>query len=363
MWIRKRRKGKRLILHIGQPKSGTTSIQDFLAFERQRLARQNYLYPVLENVENRNAHHALSYSLRERVERGVRIKGHDASRQVDIWGRLSDQISADCCGTVVLSSEDFYFLDYGGRQHGSAIQELGKWADQHFDEVTVLAYLNRQDRHVESWCNEIVKHGIDQTTLPIAKIADRLPNCHSNYAGLRSRWMKVFGNGVQFRPFQRSALKDGDAVMDFCDVIGYEPSTAVRNFERKNLRVTRLAFEVLRNANRFEHNQEVHRVCVKALQEIAPEDSRDDLKVNPGLFFEEAMREKWRVSNAKYDIGFEDPELKQAVGDPVPYSLWQPEDLVPVEVKARHLMGSNERRVAAAGALLMAAVEVMRATE
>ena len=361
MFFSARRQRPRLYLHIGQPKSGTTSLQDFLALERETLSEQGFLYPRLREVENDNAHHALSYDLREETVPGLRMTPHDPSRKARVWDQLAAAVRDTTCSTVILSSEDLYFLDDDGERHRSGVALLANRLKPLFSSITVVAYLRRQDEHVESWCNELVKYGFRRNTLDIATLAETLPVCHSDYHMLRELWVRRFGeDAVLFRAFRPDRLKNGSIVDDFCDLVGYQPSSRLVDFSHRNLRLTRLGFEVMRHLNRFEHSLPVHRRAVELVRDLAVEPPEDPGAEAPFEYFREPLREKWRDSNRALRLDFPDPLFEKSQGGVRPYCLWQPPDLEALREAAALAALHDDRYAAAAGALVAAAIDVMR---
>ncbi|MBU57311.1 MAG: hypothetical protein CL543_00360 [Alcanivorax sp.] len=361
MWFRRSRRRPELYLHIGQPKSGTTSLQDFLAQERSRLQQQGFLYPRLRHVDNDNAQHALSYELREKTVKGLRMTPHDVSRDAGVWEQLTHQVKHTDCRRVILSSEDFYFLDQASRLRRSALAVLADRLRPMFDSITVVAYLRRQDQHVESWCNELIKFGFNQSTRDIASLADTLPACHSDYRALRKSWVRRFGEqAVIFKPFQRDRLKNGSVVDDFCDFIGYQPSEMLSGFEDRNPRLTRLGFEIVRHLNRFEHSLEVHQRAVHLIRESAGESRHDPGAGEPYQYFNAPLRDLWRSSNQALPMNFEDPLFERQPEQRRDYCLWRSSDLDDAEYAATRARKRDDRCTAAAGALIVAAIDVMR---
>jgi hypothetical protein len=91
---------KRVFIHIGAPKTGTTYLQKVLAANRDRLELAGVLYPRV----GREAHHSAVWSVRgtfDQTEKGPAFADH--------WPRLVQE-SLDWAGeTVVISSELFCF--------------------------------------------------------------------------------------------------------------------------------------------------------------------------------------------------------------------------------------------------------------
>lgn len=65
---------RRLIIHMGPPKTGTTAIQSFCHHNRDKLLQAGVLYPAIGNTA---AHHALSNSLRASANNPARLRGFE----------------------------------------------------------------------------------------------------------------------------------------------------------------------------------------------------------------------------------------------------------------------------------------------
>lgn len=355
---------EQLFLHIGQPKSGTTSLQSFLAQERDALQEQGFLYPELANVANTIAHHALSYDIRESCEPELRMPQHAVSRDKDIWGHLDALLASSDVSNVVLSSEDFYFMDLNENASQSAIKYLKDLLSSRFRSVKVIIYLRRQDAHMESWCNQLIKHGPPiLSTRDIGAMAGTIPTSHCNYHELTRRWVKQFGkDSVDIRTFDRTKLKDGSVLSDFCSVIGYQPSSMLKNFGERNPRLTRLGFEVIRRANRFAHPKPVHGHAVRMLTESGIE-ADDPPAPTPYLYFPPELVKSWRRSNRRLPLAFEDPLFKKEKGPVRPYCRWTHKDLEPLEEMAAHACFDNDKQKAGAGLLINGALKVMKSEQ
>ena len=96
----KRTKQVKLILHVGTPKTGTTSLQNYLAKRQSKLRKKGILYPHnLENIKNSAApqHHWVEKNL---------LSGHLTHFLENVQNVIS-QIKDDT-HTIILSSEGIY---------------------------------------------------------------------------------------------------------------------------------------------------------------------------------------------------------------------------------------------------------------
>jgi hypothetical protein len=90
---------RRVYLHIGAPKTGTTYLQAVCARNRDALRSAGVLYPDAFG----DAHHKAVWDLRETPDQREGTKGIDGS-----WERIVDAVNA-AESTVLLSSEHFVF--------------------------------------------------------------------------------------------------------------------------------------------------------------------------------------------------------------------------------------------------------------
>jgi hypothetical protein len=87
---------RRVFVHIGAPKTGTTYLQAVLHLNRPRLASGGILYP--KDIGNAHFHAALDL-------RDVAFAGHRDPSVAGAWDRVSSQVRAWAGPTVVISHE------------------------------------------------------------------------------------------------------------------------------------------------------------------------------------------------------------------------------------------------------------------
>lgn len=154
----------KLVIHAGIHRTGTTSLQGFLADNREVLLRHGVTYPG----EGRN-HQPLAWSLKQ--GRGKAADVEDA---------------AGTGGTVVLSAEDFCIH--------TDMRWLKELSGRH--DIRVVFYLRRQDHWIMSWYNQHVKWPFDRRKCRMGKaeFLDTIGDFHwLDYAVLLDRWGEVLG--------------------------------------------------------------------------------------------------------------------------------------------------------------------------
>lgn len=187
-----------VLIHAGQYKSGSSSLQNALAAGTAELAADGWLYPRASRVADDVLGHR-HLPLMQEARYG---------RAVGSWARLRQEIDATD-RRVLLSHEGFFSPEL---DPAVIARELpGR-------QVHVLVYLRHPVDHVESGWREWVRRW-RFTGSPrdwATQRADWL-----RIGALRQRWEAVLGAGhVHLRPFARGCLPQGDVVSDFAMALG-----------------------------------------------------------------------------------------------------------------------------------------------
>lgn len=187
-----------VLIHAGQYKSGSSSLQNALAAGSAELAVDGWLYPRASRVADDVLGHR-HLPLMQEVRYG---------RAVGSWARLRQEIDATE-RRVLLSHEGFFSPEL---DPASIARELpGR-------EVHVLVYLRHPVDHVESGWREWVRRW-RFTGSPRDWYTQRGEWLRID--ALRARWESVFGTGhVHLRPFARRCLPGGDVVRDLAQALG-----------------------------------------------------------------------------------------------------------------------------------------------
>jgi hypothetical protein len=208
-----------LILHIGQSKTGTSSIQRVLGARREALAMLGVCYPLSPGWAN----HGLLPASLVPVER----LGHfnpavwegmaPAARLARFRTEFARELAAMPADTrlLLISAEQMAGLLDTAETLG-ALRDL---LAPHVGAVRVVMYLRRQDSHFASGYTQALRVGhVSPPVLP-AKGPEALRAY--DYAALLDLWARVFGEAaVQPRVFERESLLNGDVVDDFLAFCG-----------------------------------------------------------------------------------------------------------------------------------------------
>lgn len=204
------RKFKRVFVHFGADKTGSTAIQSALDGARQTLLDSSLVaYPPGFNhgqlgscFSDTPEHYIFN------VEMGFvdtdHIRESDAS-YIDRLRQWIDEVPA--CESLIFSFEGFGYLDE------NALGKLRTFCGSLADSVSAIAYVRAPLSYAVSAISQRVKQGRQpwpDNLLPI-----------SNYVVLLDRIIRAFGKeSIHVRPFAPEALKNGCVVEDFAALVG-----------------------------------------------------------------------------------------------------------------------------------------------
>jgi hypothetical protein len=195
--------GKRLILHIGAPKCGSSAIQIHLALNRKALADAGVLVPSVD------------------LDLTGLIEGHqiwfieDLKSRTDAVEWLSDRLRAladhmDANGmhTLILSAENISGYPW--------LANIFAEASVEFD-IRVVLYIRRQDDYIISAWQQWGLKECDSFDSYIDKDKPIL----ARWGEILTPWELTVGHKrILLRPFRRDMLHDGDVVADFFNALG-----------------------------------------------------------------------------------------------------------------------------------------------
>jgi tetratricopeptide (TPR) repeat protein len=234
------------LVHIGQSKTGTSSIQRVLGGQRAALARLGICYPTSPGWAN---HGMLPASLVPLSRLGhfnpALWDGIGAEARLAQFRR---DFAAEMAGLpattrlVILSAEQCGGL-LGDEEEVARLRDL---LAPYASRIRVVVYLRRQDQHAASSYSQSLRvAAIHPPTLP-QHGPERLR--HYDYRRLLDRWAKVFGEAAMVvRIFDRARLVNGDAVDDFLALCAAPLAVPADHPDRQsNLSVTSAGIDLMR---------------------------------------------------------------------------------------------------------------------
>lgn len=213
---------RRLILHIGMPKAGSTSVQRFAAGNRARLADLGFHYPDLSHNHSRWLAGLVSPepvkldgAVRRRLGSGGRSTG-DYERS-DLLSVVEAALEPGGAGTTILSGEALF------RFEPDRAAALAAFLAPRFDRVRVLCWLREPCSLATSRAQQNVRSGrmdLAALTAPRAIHSGRSRLVADYRRGLET-WIRLYGReAVDIREFDRRAFAGGDLLADFRQAAG-----------------------------------------------------------------------------------------------------------------------------------------------
>ncbi len=261
---------KRIFLHIGTFKTGSTALQFHLHQNRRKLFEQGFYYG--DYFDNYYLHSNLCYGLLKEalISYGIfeKYKNHPrflnvAQEPEVIINRIKENSSS--CSNIIISCEAFFadaFRTLVGLRTELS-QRLKKDINRYMrerlknllftisDDIVIICYLRRQDLFIESQYNQYCKniwYGDSDSKLPTFKEFVRYNPIELDYLSVLDEWHDIFVNAeFIIKPYEEAAFKR-DLVSDFYTDVLMIDYVELKKFEgmageRKNVRLDRDVLE------------------------------------------------------------------------------------------------------------------------
>jgi hypothetical protein len=213
---------KTLYLHIGIPKTATSSIQQFCSINNAVMKTYGYCYPPTfrhyRNVNDVCNAHFLIGVIKDKD--GVR----DTQRELLEFGQGLERLHKcfEEFDNIVISDEKIWFSS--SYVVTDLWERLKADADAYHYTVKLIIYLRRQDEFLSSRWNQLVKEGVCKEAWDVH--AANAPEALSgilDYAAKIDGLAEIFGKeNMIIRRFDRNAFHGGDIYHDFFECIGLE---------------------------------------------------------------------------------------------------------------------------------------------
>tara|TARA_R110002110_G_scaffold415765_2_gene655188 strand:- start:38752 stop:39858 length:1107 start_codon:yes stop_codon:yes gene_type:complete len=279
-------------LHIGAPKTATSTLQALLAGNSDALLQQGVLYP--KRFRHGHAHHVLVCDLIEKYQRHPMPDfWYGDLPRGQAWRALQDEIAdhGEHIHSVIISSELFF----GQTAHLHAmLRDVREHLQGH--EIRIVVYLRRQDELYSSFYNQDVK-GVRQWADNAYRFYDTHQIFQLDYFELISAWGEGFEpHNIILRPYEQSQWHDGNIVSDFCRALGVTALGGGDVNSNESLGPTQL---VIKQAlNRVGFDKSLNDDVVKLLQMLCPEKSvKGVVYINRRRYGE--YREQWLAVNQR----------------------------------------------------------------
>ncbi len=188
---------RKVILHIGRHKSGTTALQEYMYAHKKWLNDNGFIYPQI--YFRSTAHHLLSLKFRHDKLKDLSKEDIDIlldqARSTIIKNTLKDQI-------IIISAEGFQNCDPG------IIRRLFSKGD--FD-VKIVCYFRDQVSYLATSYAQAIHQRLQDIDLN-----QYIKNANPNYYLFISEWKKYFDN-IVVRNFSKKTLINQDIIDDFIE--------------------------------------------------------------------------------------------------------------------------------------------------
>ncbi len=199
----------RLILHIGRPKTGTTSLQHFLYLNRDCLSASGFL--LFDRLGMPNNIEIPAYFAERRIQSLVQWsqrRGITTAQEKDEYFSaiglvkdLDDQIATGTQKhhTAIISSEQLVSTLTSDEE----IDRLSQFMHERFTSIKVVCFVRPQVEQIPSGWSTTLKNGGKRT---LATFTANRVNSHAlNYADLAGRWSRHFGSDNLYFSLYRSS--------------------------------------------------------------------------------------------------------------------------------------------------------------
>ncbi|MCC8101768.1 MAG: hypothetical protein LIP11_05750 [Clostridiales bacterium] len=278
---------KTLYLHIGTPKTGTSSIQAFLRKNRKLLSRHGYSFPLMPFTYpgvpiQRNGHFlmVISSSLENRntpSDSPTPPKTNALWKEHYTEGLATLHHEFESCDNVILSEERLWNAIYYDPM--SFLEFLPKDAAENSYCIKIVVYLRRQDLFLTSLWNQRVKATKSGETLPeyLDNLAIQKP-LYADYEKTLQTLSDTFGKeNIIVRRFEPASWVEHSITKDFLDAIGMDYHLSFQPpAHTVNPSLNGNALEIQRLINRSDLLSNSEKLNLSAYLKAIPESTQTD---------------------------------------------------------------------------------------
>ena len=247
---------KTLYLHIGTPKTATSSIQKFLAENWDVLQKHGYFFPESTHIYPRVNARRNAHFLSGRVRNGEGIRDKEKEKTYLEEGLQHVRDAFQNYDNVILTDESiWYCLSYLKK---SLLCDLKKEADKQGYQINVIVYLRRQDKFLLSRWNQKVKQKSTSDAVlscdEYFELTQKKEKDIYQYGKILDGIAEVIGKeNLIVRRFDAESWRDGSIIHDFMHEIGIDVTPEFHELEKNaNLSLDKNTTEIKRILNQEE---------------------------------------------------------------------------------------------------------------
>ncbi|HHW4193939.1 TPA: hypothetical protein ACUVPI_000981 [Campylobacter coli] len=225
-------------IHIGTPKTGTTSIQKFITLNLDLFLQQGMVYPKTFCVNNQHA--KIAY-----IIKNMKSDFNFWLNQEVVF--LRNEISENKKYIFLFSSE-MISLYINESYTLIRLKELFNWLG--FKNIKCILYLRSNDEYMISHSSQNIKCGLGVYYKRKAEFCTSM-GMHM-YKTICKNYINVFGKeNIIVRLFDKNEFYQGDLLKDFIHSIGLEWDNKFRIPERENETLDLIGFELQGRLNKL----------------------------------------------------------------------------------------------------------------
>lgn len=251
---------KKLYIHIGMEKTGSTTIQESLDVNRKILLREGF--STLSSCGRKNNRKLSLYALEQGayddffIENNVLTEGQRSCFDRGFEEEFKREIFKlpNNVTTVILSSEHLH----SRLKKNTEIKRLKYFLMQYFDKIEVICYVREQSLVAASWYSTVVKSGNVRYKNKIPSFSDYLrvwctrENHYFNYFNMLEKWSSVFGKeNLNVRLFDKKLFVNSNLLDDFYSSVGLHNLDDFVKVSPKNESLSNLGLFLGRLINNF----------------------------------------------------------------------------------------------------------------
>ncbi|MCC5615458.1 hypothetical protein LC605_10330 [Nostoc sp. CHAB 5836] len=236
-----------IYLHIGMPKTGTTSLQKVLFNNRDKLLENGYLYPLsgirhnAKEIEDRYCHNLLALFFLDFKEKD------DLLSQFSTWEGLKTEIDSINPKNVIISAEAFTFYDVFYKPE--TIAKVKDFLNNY--EIKIVIYLRKQDDFLESCYRYMVNIGACR--VDIKEFYNEYKHMF-NYYQILENWADIFGyQNIIVRQFDKKNMKNNifDDFLKAINLLENKASFEIDCIEKINVSPSARMTKIILHLNSF----------------------------------------------------------------------------------------------------------------
>lgn len=248
---------KKIYIHAGPGKSGTSAIQSFLAKNIRALERVGFSYPDIDSIDE-SINGGVTGGNSASLARSFLNSDHPFSIKNDIESKdiqyKFDRLLKNSNSNLILSSELFSMLNK------EDVEDLKSFINQYDYEVFCVFYLRRHDQIVESdYAQQVKKHGYSD--LIDSEFYKHIISAYDFYRIINAFKYNFGEASIIVRAYEKTQFVNNNLLDDFLSSIGLYSSRDLFLFDSNivNPSPSRSMLEIMRVVNGFDNSLEVNK--------------------------------------------------------------------------------------------------------